>query len=408
MIQLIKMSFRDLGRNRRRSIFSALALAIGVIMLMVMFGIINGEIDGSTESSIELYSGHLQVRAKTYEENKTSLAWKDLIEDPEQIAAQISTLEPVRVATPRLYATGMVASGKKTIGLRIMGVEPASDANAPYRDGLISGEFPAADDRQGILIGRPLAEKLKLGVGDSMLLLVNTSGGEVDQQTFIVRGIYTTDTTSLDKSTVLMPLAKAQTITRTENHASIIFTLLNDREQAPAVAEALKSSPYQIVTWKEMISFMGSFDQYMNIMTFFMYLVLLGMTSVVIVNTLVMSVRERTREIGILSALGMKSRQIMGKFLAEAGWIATGGTLIGLIIGGIVTALIAKNGIYFGDFGMDPSAFLMADRLYASLQAKDVIMIAITSFTVTVLAGFIPARMAARMEPIVALRGGRQ
>ena len=124
MIQLIKMSFRDLGRNLRRSVFSALALSIGVVMLMLMFGIINGEMDGSTESNIELYSGHLQVRAKTYKENKTSLAWKDLIEDPDLIAAQISSLEPVRAATPRLFVSGIVASGKQTIGLRILGLTP--------------------------------------------------------------------------------------------------------------------------------------------------------------------------------------------------------------------------------------------------------------------------------------------
>ena len=254
----------------------------------------------------------------------------------------------------------------------------------------------------------PLAEKLDVKVGDPLLLLINTSEGEIDEQSFTVRGIYTTGTTVLDKNTILMPLSKAQAITRTENHASIIFTLLEDREQAPAVAAALQTDSFQVVTWEEMIDFLETYEAYMDVMSFFIYLVLLGMTSVVIVNTLVMSVRERTREIGILSSLGMRDREIMGKFFAEAGLIATGGTLVGLIVGGVLTGILAKNGLYFGDFGMDPSTFLMADRLYASLSAGDVITIAVTSFTVTLLAGFIPARMAARMEPIIALRGGRQ
>ncbi len=408
MIQLIKMSLRDLGRNPRRSIFSAMALAIGVMMLMLTFGIINGEINGSTESTIRLYSGHLQVRAEDYKENKTSLAWKDLIEDPDLIVAQLSSLAPVRVATPRLFVTGIVSSGKQTIGLRIMGVDPVSEANAPYRDGLVSGEFPTDDDREGILIGVPLAEKLNVQVGDSLLLLINTSNGEISEQSFTVRGTYSTGTTALDKNTILMPLSKAQAITQTENHATIIFVLLEDRDQAPAVAAALQSSPFQIVTWEDMIDFMETFNEYMNIMTFFIYLVMLGMTSVVIVNTLVMSVRERTREIGILSALGMRSRQIMAKFFAETGWIATGGTLVGLVLGGVLTGIFAKHGVYFGDWGMDPGAFLMADRLYASLSVGDVVTIAVISFTVTLLSGFIPAGMAARMEPVAALHGGRQ
>ena len=169
--------------------------------------------NGSTESTIRLYSGHLQVRAEDYKENKTSLAWKDLIEDPDLIVAQLSSLGPVRVATPRLFVTGIVSSGKQTIGLRIMGVDPASEANAPYRDGLVSGEFPTDDDREGILIGVPLAEKLNVQVGDSLLLLINTSNGEISEQSFTVRGTYSTGTTALDKNTILMPLSKAQAIT---------------------------------------------------------------------------------------------------------------------------------------------------------------------------------------------------
>ena len=338
-----------------------------------------------------------------------SLAWKDLIEDPQQIAAQVAALEPVVTATPRLLATGLVSSGKKNIGLSIIGVDPASEANAPYRSGMVSGTFPEADDRQGILIGLPLAEKLKMQVGDSMLLLVNTSEGEIDEQSFIVRGIYTTGTSALDKNTVLMPLAKAQTITRTENHASIIFTLLKDREQAAAVAEALKNASYQVVTWQEMFALLVGMESYVSMISIFIYILMFGMTSVVIVNTLIMSVRERTREIGILSALGMKSRQIMGKFFAESGLIAIAGTIVGLIIGVFLVTVVFKDGYYFGDvsaMGLDPATLVMSDTVPLILKTGDVITIALVSLVVTLLAGFFPARIAARMEPIVALRGG--
>ena len=92
MIQLFKMAFRDLGRNRRRSFFSALALAMGLALLLLMAAVINGEMRGALESSIKLQSGHLQVRAESYDENKTSLAWEDLIENPQALAAQIAAL----------------------------------------------------------------------------------------------------------------------------------------------------------------------------------------------------------------------------------------------------------------------------------------------------------------------------
>ena len=100
MLNIIKMAYRDLGRNRRRSFFSALALGLGLALLLLMAGVIQWELRDSTDKTIRLQSGHLQVRAQSYNEDKTSLAWSDLIENPDAVAAQIASLAPVQVATP--------------------------------------------------------------------------------------------------------------------------------------------------------------------------------------------------------------------------------------------------------------------------------------------------------------------
>lgn len=404
MIQLFKMAFRDLGRNRRRSFFSALALGLGLAILLLMAAMFTGELRGSTESSIRLSSGHLQVRAETYDENKTSLAWKDLVEDPQQVADQVASLDPVLAATPRLIASGIYNGKDETIGIRVLGIDPTSAANEPYRLGLLSGEFLAADDRQGILIGQPLAEKNDLKVGDSIPLLVNTSGGEIDEQSFIVRGIYSTQTSSLDELTILMPLSKAQAITRTENHASIIFVLLKDTEQTEAVAAALSSSPFQIVTWMDMNPLLTQMDELTASYIYILYVIVLAITATVIVNTLIMSVYERTREIGILAALGMRSRRIMGMFLAESSLLAVGGILMGLVIGGVMVLYSTQVGFYIGDMGI--TGLIMGDRIYGYLTLKDTLVLSLITFLITLLAGFLPAVMASRMEPIAALRGG--
>lgn len=404
MIQLYKMALRDLGRNRRRSFFSALALALGLAILLFMASVFTGELRGSTESSIKLSSGHLQVRAETYEEDNTSLAWKDLLEDPQQIAAKIDALEPVLAATPRLFASGIVNSGDESLGVRIVGIDPASEANDPYRDGMLDGEFLTADDRQGILIGLPLAEKNNLKPGDSMMIMVNTSNGEIDQQTFTVRGVYTTRTGSLDEVTILMPLSKAQAITGTENHASIIFILLKETEQTDAVAAALKSSTYQVVTWEDMNPLLTMMDELVSSYIYILYAIVLAITATVIINTLIMSVYERTREIGILSALGMRSRRIMAMFLAESSLLAVGGVIMGLIIGGLMVSYATHVGFYIGDFGI--TGIVIGDRIYAYLTLKDAVVLSVITFIITLLAGLSPAVMAARMEPVTALRGG--
>src|SRR5512134_3868828 len=105
MNQLLKMAFRDLGRNKRRSILSALAVAIGTALTLFMAGVLNGELRSAMQNTIRLQSGHLQIRAASYEENKVSLAWEDLVEDPAQVADQLKALPQVLDATPRLIAS---------------------------------------------------------------------------------------------------------------------------------------------------------------------------------------------------------------------------------------------------------------------------------------------------------------
>jgi ABC-type lipoprotein release transport system permease subunit len=405
MIQLLKMAYRDLGRNRRRSFFSALALGIGLSLLLLMAAVVKGEMQGALESGLRLESGHVQVRASSYDANKTSLAWKDLIDNPDALATQIAILQPVKVATPRLFASGIVANGDESLGVRIVGIDPASEANVPYKNGIVGGSFLQADDREGILVGKPLADKLALNVGDQVSLLVNTSNGDVDSQSFIVRGVYDTHTPGIDKSTVLMPLAKAQAITQTENHASTIFILLNDREQADSVAAAIQAPQYQVKTWVQMNELIVQFEQFADAYMGVLYLIILGITATVIVNTLIMAVFERTREIGILSAIGMKSGRIMAMFLTESSLLAVGGILIGLALGGVFVALATYNGIYLGDIGVTGMAF--GDTIYAHLTVSDAVSLTVIAFIVTLLASLYPAILAARMEPVEALHGGK-
>lgn len=405
MLQLLKMAYRDLGRNRRRSFFSALALGMGMGLLLLIAAVLEGEMRGALETSLKLQSGHLQVRASTYNENKNSLAWEDLVENPAEVAGQIQRLDLVQEATPRLYAAGIVVVREETIGVRIIGVDPQAQANAPYREGLVSGEFLQPDDREGILIGQSLADKIRAQVGDRLTLLVNTSNGDVDQQAFVIRGIYSTRTPSYDQVTILMALPKAQAITRTENHASIIFVLLKDRFQADAVAAALQAGRYQVQTWRQMNALLVELEDFSNAYMVVIYLIILGITATVIVNTLIMSVFERTREIGILSAMGMRSTRIMAMFFAESSLLAIGGIVIGLILGGLMVAYMAKYGLFIGDMGI--SGILFGERIYAYLALDDALNLIAITFVVSLLAALYPALLAARMEPVQALHGGK-
>jgi ABC-type lipoprotein release transport system permease subunit len=401
MMNLFKLALLNLGRNRRRSALSALALAVALTLLLFMAAFFKGEMRSAMEDTLRLGSGHLRVSAANYEPEKLSVAWEYLIENPAQLAAQIESIEAVDFATPRLMASGIVTIGNESTGVQIMGIDPASAANDPYRN-LVAGEFIVADDRSGILIGYPLAESFGLQVGSQINLLVNTAEGNVDEQPFTVRGIFTTGSSTYDKGIVLLPLDKVQAFSGATNRASFIFIMLHDREQAPAVAAAITGAAYKVETWTEMNELLVLVNDFANAYIMFLNLLILGVTVTVIVNTMLMAVFERTREIGILSALGMKGRQIIILFLAEASLLALGGVVVGLLAGSALSLYFGQVGIYFGDIGV--SGMIMGDRIYTYLTLEDTVNLTITAFVVTLLASYYPARIASRMEPVEALR----
>jgi len=148
MSQLFKMAFRDLGRNKRRSMLSALAVAMGSALLLFMAATIRGEMDGAMQNSIRLQTGHLQIRASSYDESKVSLAWEDLIENPTQVIDQLKTLKAFKSATPRLIASGILSLGDQSRGMQVIGVDPTAEPNQVFRQGVVAGDFLVPDDRE--------------------------------------------------------------------------------------------------------------------------------------------------------------------------------------------------------------------------------------------------------------------
>ncbi len=405
MKHLLLLAYRDLSRNKRRSLLSALALGMGISLLLFMAAIVNGEMRDSMEASIRLQSGHLQVSAIEYNPDKNNLAWKDLIENPEQLAQKLASQPEVTVATPRLNASGIINTIDQSTGVIIIGIDPESIANAPYKDGMISGDFIKPDDRDGLLIGKNLAEKYKLESGDTVQLLANTSAGDVIEQKFTIRGVFSTKIPAFDQSTVLLPLSKAQAMTGTENHASTIFILLKNRDAADLLKARLHSEQYEIKTWVQMNELMTTFEDLANSYMYLMYLIVLCVTATVIVNTLVMSVFERTREIGILSAVGMRSSSIMNMFLIESGMLAITGIIMGILLGSLFVLYSQKVGFYIGNMGM--TGIMLGERIYGYMTISDAIPLIVISLVVTLLASLYPAVLAAKMEPVDALHGGK-
>lgn len=405
LIKIWVIAFRGLGRNRRRTGLTLLAVTLGLAVLIMMAGFVAGVFDSMISFSILLQSGHVQIRSDSFEMENPSLKREDLMETSESLLQGPAVVGGVTDLAPVLWAGGFVNTADELIEVNVTGIDPRSGFYDPIRDGMVAGQYLEVDDREGILIGERLARDLGVSAGSKISLLVNTSDGRADDDIFTVRGLFSTGIANYDATTVFMPLSKAQAITNVGDRISAVILLTEDSDTADLVAGALRTPGFEVVTWKEMNALVLNALEQGNYFYYFIYAIVILIVAVLIANTLLMSVFERTRELGILAALGMKGHQITGMVLLEAGTLAFFGVIGGLLIGSLVVWYLSINGMYVGDdVASMVEGFVYPSVFYARIAPIDFLALSVAMLLIVLLAALYPARFAARLEPAEALQ----
>ena len=396
------LAYRDLGRNRRRTLFSLVAVALGLALVVTLNGFITGVWGDALETTIRLYTGHVQLRSDTYEADKLSLKWDDLLANSAALAANAEQMPEVETSTPILLAPVILSTAQDSMGLALRGIEPSSSFYDPIRDGIVAGEFLTADDRSGIVIGKSLADELGLQVGSNVSLSIVNASGQPDEAIFTVRGLFTTDVISYDEGSVFMPLTRAQAFADTGDRASAVIILLHDEQTADRVAAALEQPGVTAVTSDEMNRLIIETFKTGSSFYVILYGIVMLVVAVVIANTLLMSVFERIREMGILASLGMKGRQIMTMILIEAGILAVLGIGVGIVLGAAFVGYLANVGFAFQGMGA-VEGFAITSTMYAQFNPSGMISLSVWTLVIILLASLYPAWFAARLEPVEAL-----
>jgi ABC-type lipoprotein release transport system permease subunit len=404
LTKLWVIAYRDLGRNRRRSILSLVAVALGLGLLILLHGYLAGVVDEAMQNDIRLRTGHVQIRADSYEEERLSLQWRDLLADPSGLTAGANAMPEVRAAAPVLWATAILNTVEDSAGLRIYGVDPTSPIYIPIQEAMVTGAFLAADDRSGILIGRRLANDLGIDVGQTVNLTVVNADGQVEEAIFTVRGLFATGIYQYDQSAVFMPLARAQTFTGAGGRASAIILLLHNQGDAERVAAMLAAPDAVTLTWRDINQLLLQAIEGSTIFYLFLDVIVMLVVAVVIANTLLMSVFERIREMGILAALGMKGRQIVLMFILEAVILGLAGIAVGVVIGSVGVAYLATVGLYIGDMGAVAGGVALGSRVHAQFVPVTFAWLSFWTLVIILLASLYPAWFAIRREPAEALR----
>lgn len=397
------IAYRDLIRNRRRTFFTLLAVALGLALLIVVNGFIAGVVEDSLQNGIRLQTGHVQLRAESYTDGKHSLQWADLLDQPDARVAQAAALPEVRAAGPVLWADAIMNTREDSVGLLLYGIDPTSSLHTPIRDALVAGAFIEANDRSGIVMGKTLADNLGLKVGENVNLTVINASGQPEETLFVIRGLFASGVPIYDQSAVFMPLAKAQAFTQAGDRASAIMIMLTDQEDADAVAAALSSPGVQTLTWRDLNAYL--LETMGTAMSFYVIIdaIIMLIVAVIVANTLLMAVFERIREMGILAALGMKRRQITQMMIFEAAIIALAGVVLGGLLGSLAVLYLTQNGFFYGDNAAVVGNMAVSAVPYARFEPVTFTWLAVWTLIIALLASLYPAWFAARLEPVDAL-----
>ncbi len=402
--KFLVMAYRDLARNSRRSLFTALAVALGLVVVMAFASLLDGMLESMLADNIRLSSGHLQVRNESYESNDASLKSRDLLQDAEEMAAQVEALTEVQSAAPVLWIGGLLSTAQESTGIQIVGIRPDDEFHTPVREGIVAGEYITSDDRGRVLVGRLLAEQMGIGVGQRISLAASDANGVGQEAIFTVAGLVDTGYPSIDHHRVILPLGQAQAFSDVGNRFSSLILTLKDPETFATVATAVQGPDTQVVTWRDLNALILESVENGMIFYYVMYGIVFLAVAVLIANTLLMSVFARAREIGILSALGMKGRQVLLLFLLEGVLIGLFGIILGWILGlGVVSY------ITFVGFTLPVETVTMVEGMAFGTTLKggfafgQFIILSLLLLAVVSLVSLFPAWYAARMEPVDAL-----
>jgi ABC-type lipoprotein release transport system permease subunit len=402
--RFLVMAYRDLARNGRRSILTALAVALGLVVVMAFASLLDGMVESMLNDNIRLSTGHLQLRNTNYENNEGSLHARDLLDNGDEVAREVETIAGVQSAAPVLWIGGLLSTAQESETIRIVGINPEDPFHAPVREGIVAGEYLRSDDRGQVLVGRLLAEQMGITVGQRISLAASDANGVGQEGVFTVAGLVDTGYPSIDHHRVLLPMAQAQAFSDVGDRFSSLILTLDDQENDAAVAATLEGPQTKVITWRDLNKLILESVENGMVFYYVIYGIVFVAVAVLIANTLLMSVFARAREIGILSSLGMKGREILLLFLIEGVLIGIFGVILGWIIGmGMISYLTFVGFSIPAETTTMVEGFAFGTTMKGKFAFDQFIVLSLLLLAVVALVSIFPAWYAARMEPVEAL-----
>ncbi len=401
----LRLATRNLLRHRRRSLIAVSSVAFGIAALVVARGFTEWMFFDFREATIESQYAHVQVTRPGFHEDGASDPFRYLL-PPEAGRTAAAGVPHLRSLAPRLALTGLISRGEATVSFTGEGIDPAKDLTDDRSLRVLQGSKLRSSDRAEVLLGRGLGVLLGANVGDNVVLLVNTPRGGINAVDARVAGMFSSVSKAYDDSALLVSIEVARQLLKVQGaHALLLY--LDDTRHTAEVASGLRArldpKAFEIRTWDQLADFYTRAVALLREQLGVVRLIVVAIILLGIGNTMMMSVVERTGEIGTTMALGVRRRAVLGQFLVE-------GALIGAVGGaaGLALALLAGAGIGALGIEMPPPPGLTRGYVARVLFTAPIVLEApVLAIATTVLASLYPAWKASRMVIVDAIRYNR-
>jgi len=414
----VKIGWRNLWRNPRGTLLTALALGLGLTLLLISLGLLDGSHEQMVGNGVRFGTGHVVIQAQGYQDTGSQglLLPARVVSTTGEFLHAEALKHVVRGVSPRLLASGLLSSAANASGVSMMGVIPKEEQAVsliPQR--MVEGNYLKDDQQSGVVIGADLARQLAVKIGAKVVLMTqaveprdteatDAGGGEMQSTLLRVTGIFRTGIQAIDAHVIQLPLPEAQALLGVTNRVTQVAVLLEREGDSLLVARGLRKQltgvPVEILPWRESMPTVAQLFVLDEAFNYVMNGVVLAMVGLGILNTILMRVIGRRYEFGLCSALGLRPVQLAVMVIGESLALTAISLALGLVLG-----LSAQH--YFATAGLDlrwffpsslPTALVFDPIIYSRLSLTRIVSsVGIVFLTATVIS-FYPALKAARTE----------
>jgi len=415
---MLAVAWRNLWRQGRRTWLTASAMAVGMALCMGMIAMTDGMYVQMVDVLVGQNLGHVQVHHPDYPGKKSMY---DTIHDVDPLLANMDEQPHMESATARLFAHGLAVGGgssggaaedESAVGARLMGVHPEREhAVTHIGDRISEGRFIESGGQSEAVIGVKLADTLSIGVGDEILVMTQAADGSLANDFWTVVGIAKTGSSGLDRSGIWVDLPDLQAFLALDGQAHEIVAIADDAEFSGSLAEAVAlisaAADLLVRPWFEADPDTAKMLAMQDASAFMLLGIVFSVAALGILNTMLMAVFERTRELGVLKALGLKPTRLMSLVILESLFLAAVANVLGLLLGGLFDYYIVTQGVDFSTSSGEGLAYegvILNPVIYGVVRVWPIGLAVVSVFFVSALAAVWPAFRAARLSPIEAMR----